>query len=114
MPDARRVLLGHQRQRATKRETQDLQKLSRLLGATASSARHNAILDCIKAAQDATSGPDLGTRLGTLEATARAMLIEANKAANLTAQPRPIPEREKDRAGLWLPPGTVRPGDETR
>lgn len=108
MPDPRRIMLGHQRPRQTRKEAEEMRRLSRLLGATAASARHNAILDCIEQAQEATSGADFGTRLGTLEAEARKVLIEANAAAGLTIKPKPIPERKAERPGLWLPPGTTR------
>lgn len=110
MPDRPSGMLGHLRPRQTKRESDELRRLSRLLAATAASARHTAIIDCIKAAQEAKNGRDLGTRLGTIEGEARRILLEANRLAGLKGEPRPIPSSEKP--GLWLPPGTVRAATE--
>lgn len=114
MPDPRRSMLGHLKPRQSKRETEDMRRLTRLLAATAAAARHNALIDAIEQLQQARNARDFGTRLGTLEGAARKMLQDANKRAGLTTEPRPIPGKGQEPGGLWLPPGTERPDEADR
>lgn len=108
-------LNDHRRKRQTKKEAADMRRLSGLLAATAASARHNGILDCIQATADATSGKDLGARLGGIEAEARAMLVKANERAGLTTPPRDLPTGPTTSGiGLWLPPGSKPAGGDEK